>query len=301
MTVKPEVWLVCPFSRPECLDNVLANFHRQRYPADKLRLVLAANGRAAGTLPHWSGSHVMTVESDTGLAQPMNAGLRTVREYAAPGAWFCKFDDDDYYGPEYIADHIGAGLSRGADIVGKQRIWVRPKRGGMWLFFGPADQWDEAPGFGVHGATITARVEGAPDFPIVSDWGEDTGWIEASRAKGARIWLTGEAGFAYLRGGPNAGNGSANHNHAFDVEDDEILGLGVPVYDCGPWNTSTINGVKMTAPRTLIPPVRLQIEKTLGARRAIRKLPPELADAYHTGGPLELLRRFTPEGQPALE
>ena len=57
----PEVWFVCPFSRPQFLDNVLLNFWRQAY--QPIRMVIVCNGDAKSTRIETSDKRITVLRS----------------------------------------------------------------------------------------------------------------------------------------------------------------------------------------------------------------------------------------------
>ena len=280
--MSPEVWLVCPFSRPHFLDNTLRNFWRQVYPYERLRLVLVCNGAAEGVTVPTSDSRITVLRSASGLSAPMNVGLAFARRFASSGAWFAKFDDDDFYGRRYLSQ-VARGLEVGADVVGKQAIWIRPKRGGLWFYSGPHSAWD--PGIGVHGATITAKLEGAADFPEVRDWGEDAAWQLEARERGARVWIDEPSSYCYLR---------HDSGHAFDVSDDEIRSMGGDVFDCGEYATAVIEGLVAAPSRVRLAEVEIPMHERAAVRRALSRMPAELAAAYRAGGASAVLAALPP-------
>jgi len=209
-------WLIVPFSRPEFYANVVANFTRQQ--ERDVRLVVACNRAAAG----FTGHVGEFVESEPGLAEPMNAGLRYARQHGRPGDWFCKWDDDDYYGPRAL-DVVAEGRAQGALVVGRMAVWVRASTGALWFIDGPQQAW-VPPGQAPHGPTLAAPLDCA-DFPHRDDWGEDADWVKAMRATGARVWAGRAGSFAWCRWGPA-------HGHAWPWPDLALAGLQTyPVLD----------------------------------------------------------------------
>lgn len=91
------ITVIVPHARPEFTENLLANFRRQR--GVDAQLVVVENGDAVGSLEF--GVHGTILVSDEHQADAMNVGLEWLR-LGGGGPW-ARFDDDDYYGPDYLA------------------------------------------------------------------------------------------------------------------------------------------------------------------------------------------------------
>jgi hypothetical protein len=106
--------------RPERLEFALRQVARQR-GLDALELVLVTHGfeAAAESLERFrsSASHIdlvpVPVPPETAFGDVLNRGL--VR---ASGDLVAKMDDDDWYGPDFLADLVLAKQYSGADLVG---------------------------------------------------------------------------------------------------------------------------------------------------------------------------------------
>lgn len=119
---------------------------------------------------------------------------------AADGDFVAKMDDDDLYGPRYLADAVHAlGYSR-AQVVGKQAHYVH--------FLGEdvlALRFKEREHRFTHfvmGPTIVAPRWAVSDvrFPDRT-LGEDTGFLERVTESGGTIYSADRFGFVQVRGG----------------------------------------------------------------------------------------------------
>lgn len=124
----PTISAVVPTNRTHELDNVFANVGRQTHP--ELELVLVLHGldtddedlrrraREAGI------EHLTLLHADASLTLGacMNLGVD-----AAQGRYVAKMDDDNIYGPGYLADLLAAFSTTDAGIVGKwaHYVWLR--------------------------------------------------------------------------------------------------------------------------------------------------------------------------------
>lgn len=174
---------------------MLDNFRRQRLP---LRPLIVANGRAQG-IREIPGCTVVTSTAHQSAAK--NEGLEYARRHG--GGFFAIFDDDDWYGPGYLAE-LAENAHR-ATVVGKRRHFVHLSDG-LYLF-------DEAgankPSEWVTGACTAGWVEDAVQFPCWIDRGEDAEWCNTMTARGATFWATSIWDFIYdHRGAGHAWNAS---------------------------------------------------------------------------------------------
>ncbi|WP_153054090.1 glycosyltransferase [Planomonospora sphaerica] len=114
----PRVSVLLATRRPHMVDFALSQVARQR--GVDLELVLALHGvpadlpevaRAVAGFPH----PVTVYEADPGL--PFGAVLNEAAARAS-GVFLSKMDDDDWYGPDHLADLHLAHLYTGADLTG---------------------------------------------------------------------------------------------------------------------------------------------------------------------------------------
>lgn len=180
-------WVLVPLSRPGNLGRVLANVRRQ---SQRVKLCIVENGAAQGTCARHNFTPDLLCTSEPSAAIARNVGMDAIR--AAGGGWFSLFDDDDYYGPNYIAEV--QEYTRFADVVGKQRHFVRLE-GGLHLFQSGAEmsKVDQ-----LHGACISSQSEDCVYFPDVVP-GDDAAWCKIMASSGANMWTTSKWNYVYRR------------------------------------------------------------------------------------------------------
>ncbi|MDN4173233.1 hypothetical protein QWY28_09795 [Nocardioides sp. SOB77] len=113
---QPSVSVVLATKRPEMLDHALRQVAKQR-GVDRLELVLAPHGFDSDPVGVQQRAGVPT----TVLPQPPDAvfgDVLTAASRAAAGELVLKMDDDDWYGPDFVADLLRARGWSGADVVG---------------------------------------------------------------------------------------------------------------------------------------------------------------------------------------
>ncbi len=118
----PCVTVLAATNRPEQLGNLLSNVRRQTHPNIELVLLLnsdrfdkSAVEKTIGDMPNVS-THVLP-ESFT-LADCLNHGIDHSK-----GEYLAKFDDDDYYGADYLSDLLMATAYTDAGVLGKHAYY----------------------------------------------------------------------------------------------------------------------------------------------------------------------------------
>jgi hypothetical protein len=187
--------IVCPFSRPQELDRVLAAWRAQTVPAG---LLFGANERGAwAERAEEAGAVVLDGHRTIGAAK--NAALRYAR--AQGEEWITIWDDDDYYGVRYV-EQASEQIDDDVDVLTQGIGFVRFEDG---LFF------FEKPIHFCPGHCTTMRVSASPDFEEVS-LGEDVAWtrlMDWKRIRQIPPWHS-----VYHRDGSG---------HSFDARRDEFM------------------------------------------------------------------------------
>lgn len=167
------------------------------------------------------------------IASAMNEGLNYARRMGDKGDFFCKWDDDDYYGPDYLLT-VADGFSRGADAVARAAHWYRARDGKLWFVDGPQRQFIDHK-IVMRGPTLAGRLDCA-DFVNVGPCGEDDRWIEDMLERGAKFWMTRAGSFCWMR------YQDPKHRHSLDRTDQTLLwAQEFPVLDTGlMWNAEHV-------------------------------------------------------------
>jgi hypothetical protein len=180
------ITVIVPHARPEFTANLLANFRRQR--GVEAQLLVVENGDAVGSM---SSEDATVICSGVHQADAMNAGLKWLRANGG-GAW-ARFDDDDYYGPDYLAE---VERSLGPGVTGVNKIIV--VSGMPWRFVMLDDGLHKFQGAGEFtGGTHACNVANVPLFPRRD--GEDLEWCKLMRERGARLVQREPWGYCYDR------------------------------------------------------------------------------------------------------
>jgi hypothetical protein len=225
------VWVIVPFSRPERLEQVLANFSRQKFPFKKL--VLVANGAARRIAEHAqlvTGWSIMMLTSDAHQSIAKNTALHEIRKRG--GGFTVVMDDDDYYGPQYLTE--ACGYANTYDVIGKSRHFMSVD-GNLWLcgreLRGHQVGW-------LTGGTIACWAESAPEYPQLSS-GEDAAFCALAESRGMRIFGTDLYHYLYRR--------ESKQDHAWRIghEDLRMYESARGALDLGDEDLDVVNGNKL--------------------------------------------------------
>ncbi|MFC0863028.1 glycosyltransferase family 2 protein [Sphaerimonospora cavernae] len=193
----PTVTVVMATRRPHLLDAALRQIARQR-GAD-LEVIVASHGfsaalaeRAVADFP-WP---VIVLESDR--ATPFGEVLNLAASHATTDT-ILKWDDDDWYGPEHIADLLLAKAYSGADVVGtaQEFFYLEPLGVTVRRTDYGSERWTDhvAGGTIMIGRELFREVGGFGPYPR----GEDAHLLRAVVARGGRIYRTHGLGYVLRR------------------------------------------------------------------------------------------------------
>lgn len=212
----PKVSVLCSTNRKKNIEHLLEQFRQQTYPNKELLI-----------LTHGFGAQ----EIADVVAK---SGVDDVRLISAPSEWhlgkclnelvaqsqgelLAKFDDDDYYLPNYLKDQYFAWKYSEADLVGKASI-----------FFYLEDEdalvrrWPGAERKFMHfvaGATLFGPRETFEQFPFAEvERGEDTQFIRKLQNAGKKIYSADRYNYIALR------NHAPAESHTWQISDAEVLG-----------------------------------------------------------------------------
>jgi hypothetical protein len=115
---RPTVSVILCTRRPDFIDSALRQIDRQRDV--EVEVILTLHGVPPG-LPEVGTAlaafskpiTIVEVPSDVPFGEALNRGIRH-----AEGRYVAKWDDDDWYGPDFLADMVLASTYSGAELVG---------------------------------------------------------------------------------------------------------------------------------------------------------------------------------------
>jgi hypothetical protein len=116
------VSIVTPTIRPQYMERLLNNYARQQWTRKELIIVLNRQGMSIARYEEaarmYDNVRVLQLPAKHPLGDCMNLAAS-----AAQYPYIAKFDDDDYYGPGYLADAMHTFAQTGADVVGKHSFF----------------------------------------------------------------------------------------------------------------------------------------------------------------------------------
>ena len=227
------VAVVTVTNRPDRIGDVVENVARQRRAPDEL--VVVVNGdRADPTAPvdaapvdraldalRRAGTPVTLLErpADVSLGACLNAAM------AVTSARFvAKFDDDDRYGPSYLADALRAHGYAGAGVVGKHTFFAHLVERDETILRFPGHEFTYTSTLA--GATLVLDRERLGDLGFRDlSVGEDRALLGDCNRRGISTFSADRFGFAYRR--------ASDHSWAVPldafVEGSIPIGAGLPL------------------------------------------------------------------------
>lgn len=215
-TSPPEtITAICVSKRPRFLAQVASMMNAQTHPS--VRLIFVAHGdgfdlekvkaafdrRLEATVLHLPGQ-------DSVLADGLNLAIdRSTTPLLA------KIDDDDHYGPDYLADAALAFNYSEAGLVGKGSYFCFVERTNQMALRFPSKHYRYTKL--VHGGTLVwdRRRTGEQRFERVRQ-GTDTAFLKALQERAVPILSTDPFNFVHVRYADSA-------QHTWHIDDDEFL------------------------------------------------------------------------------
>ena len=199
----------------EYMDNIFANYDRQKYE-DKELIVILNNDRL--NLEEWREKAksypnvtVYQVDEKEPLGVCLNYGIEK-----AGFDYISKFDDDDYYAPAFLEDLMNAFEYTDADIVGKCASYIYFENGNTLALYG--EDREHCYTHFVLGATIIIKREVFDRVPWPTDrrQGSDSEFLRQSVRSGFKIYSADRFNYVYMRR-------SSPELHTWKVKDEEQL------------------------------------------------------------------------------
>ncbi|WP_274653742.1 glycosyltransferase [Paenibacillus humicola] len=201
-------------NRPSFFRMLIDNYRRQRYGTKELIVVLNKNSMNLQEYRRKAASYrnisVYKVPESFSLGKCLNYGIGK-----AVYPMIAKFDDDDYYSPNYLIEQVRALHRTGAGIVGKAAhlkyfqgrrllVIVTPGRRNTFVKY-------VAGGTLLFRKRLHRRIRFAPKTV-----GEDIDFMRRSRAAGWRLFATSPYNFVGIRR-------KNKRSHTWKAKDELIL------------------------------------------------------------------------------
>lgn len=116
--IRRRVTIITPTNKQMYKENIFANYQNQSYPDKELIVVLNQNLLNLREWVEYSRGFpnvkVFQIDETASLGECLNFAVDQ-----STGSYIARFDDDDYFGSNYLLDLIPCFEMTGADLVGK--------------------------------------------------------------------------------------------------------------------------------------------------------------------------------------
>ncbi|MFC0211986.1 glycosyltransferase family 2 protein [Paenibacillus chartarius] len=192
------VTIITATIRPEHIHDIFYNYARQKWEAKELIIILNKDSLNMEDYlelaENYRAVRVFRLPESKSLGECLNFGVRKAKH-----SIIAKFDDDDYYGPHYIAEAMRAFWSSNADVVGKYSVhYYFPAKRKILL----TNKSQRPHRFvrKIAGATIMFKKRVFPKAKFVrASLGTDVLFLAACRRHGYLIYTTTSYNFAAIR------------------------------------------------------------------------------------------------------
>lgn len=198
-TGETKVSIVASTNRPQNLEHLIRQVSRQIHV--DIELILGLHGitgqkkRVDGMVSEAGIENAVILELEDALS--LGECLNRLVEQST-GEVVAKFDDDDYYAPNYLRDSVNALFYSGADVVGKEANYLYLESQGRTLLRNPHRE-HRFTTF-VAGPTLVGKREAFSTTPFRDvTVGEDTGFLEDLTQKGKNIYSADRFNFLQVR------------------------------------------------------------------------------------------------------
>lgn len=198
------VAVVCVSRRPHLLNAVAANIRRQvGISPGLLEVVYVTNYDDVNTdeiKRAFEGISPLTLETtkaDSSLGAALNCGLA-----AAESRFVAKFDDDDLYGPHYLADALRAHSYCGAGVVGKHTYYAGFHANDQTVLRFPGHEFSYSATLAGGTLVIDRGIVGGLQFQDIS-LGEDRAFLASCHRHGISTFSADRFNFTQIRSSDN--------------------------------------------------------------------------------------------------
>ncbi|MFL0505304.1 glycosyltransferase [Ureibacillus sp. 179-F W5.1 NHS] len=215
--LKPKVSIISSTQREEFMDNLYENINNQTY--EQLEIIIILNKNEMD-IKKWENKFsdikipfkIIKIDENVSLGNCLNEAINL-----STGEIVAKFDDDDYYGPNYILDMILSMEYSNAGIVGKSSHYIYLESQNLLLLKTMGAGEERYSDF-VAGATLVFKKEIINKIGGFGDKnrGEDSDFLKRAKEAGYLIYSNDSYNFcAYRR--------SDRSSHTWQVTEEELL------------------------------------------------------------------------------
>ncbi|TVY01034.1 glycosyltransferase family 2 protein [Paenibacillus cremeus] len=184
-------------NRPHFFNTLLNNFKRQQYKVKELIIILNKKSMDLSEyrrkVSSFRNISIFKLPEKVSLGSCLNFGIRKAK-YSV----IAKFDDDDYYSPNYLKEQVGALRRTGAGIVGKGAHLKFFERNRLLVMTTPSKK-NKFVKY-VAGGTLLFKKQLHNRVRFASlTLGEDVNFMRKSRALGYKLFATSPYNFVGIR------------------------------------------------------------------------------------------------------
>ena len=199
------------------IDTIINNFNRQDYP--KKELIIIINNNDEIVLKDWKNRvknldniNVYKISEKISLGKCLNLGVSKAK-YGI----ISKFDDDDYYGPNYLSEVVRCFDFTRAKLIGKGCTFVYLANTKLLTIRNPHEE-NKYTNF-VNGSTLTFKKEifNKVSFKDITV-GEDIEFCKECVKNNILIYSCSRYNHAYIRY-------PSKNKHTWIIEDDDLINL----------------------------------------------------------------------------
>ncbi|MGG3507781.1 glycosyltransferase [Paenibacillus lautus] len=151
---QPTVSIITCTKRAECLHDLLENYTRQNYRHKELIVILNHSSLKLSeyqmAAKPYRNVRIYRKPEELSLGRCLNFGVKVSKHSV-----IAKFDDDDYYAPDYLKDSVHLMIKTRADIIGKRAHFMQlaGQKALLYRYPNMANQWVPL----VQGATLLVK------------------------------------------------------------------------------------------------------------------------------------------------
>ncbi|NHC42357.1 glycosyltransferase [Bacillus sp. MM2020_1] len=201
--------------REENINNVFKNYKRQSWKDKELIIILNKDSmdidRWIKKAKKYRNVQIYQLHERAALGDCLNFGIMK-SNYDI----IAKFDDDDYYGPDYIKSSMDAFNNKDISIIGKSSVYIYFKNKKALIHVSGNEN---AVTDTVAGATLMFRKEVFQQVQFEKvNRAEDYFFIEECKKKGLTVYSTDRYHFAVIR--------NDAEKHTWKIADNELMEWG---------------------------------------------------------------------------
>ncbi|PLR78815.1 glycosyltransferase family 2 protein [Bacillus sp. V3-13] len=192
------VSIICCTMRQHFMENVFQNYENQVWKEKELIIILNRDdiyiGKWEKRAKFSQDVSVYQLPEESTLGECLNFGIEKARY-----DFIAKFDDDDYYSPNYLAKSMEAMNKTNADLVGKRTIYMYFEDEKILAIHKPGKE-NKFVKQGLKGATLLFKKEITKKvlFPKLN-LGEDTFFIRECIKNKFKVYSADKKNFVCLR------------------------------------------------------------------------------------------------------